>query len=595
MKTEASRQQSPQSVNHSIRVNDKMTTQITWKNSEGTMISSTGSYTTGTSTIAEHSKSVLINVDNQHVYSRTISNSSTRTNHLSQLIIPQSRSFQWFLLLFIVLRISIHLAYCNYQSVLIMNNAVSTQAAKKSTTLASNLTINKDSQFVCTGSTSDTSTSPWWMASYPSINTSSNVLPTIVIYPSYPQIPLPCFPASFWRISNPRKFKPLDQGLVFIKLVKVASSTAAGIHLRLADREAQRRRQQVTYLEGSSTSHSDINNNDSHRKATPIISFPQLSSNKSQVTSSMDEISMCLANYRHGAANQLVGSEAWPHSWNQTRDNGDDLQQGTVLRHQRAAQLRVWTMVREPTVRALSAFFFFESTRKRNEPTVNRIIAFLQGSQSKRDPFGHYCKWLNTNKMTMEQWKNRGPDFIHQIMTDFDFIGVTERFDESLVVLSFLWQIPLGDLLYLSPAKAHGSWTLWLQGSKQYCYLVKEPPPSIFQSPQIQEYLRSPEWRERVYLDQLIYQSAVSSLDATIASIGVDRVQERLQAFRAAQAVAAQACPPAAYQPCYPNGTAVQQGNEKGSGFCYDGDIGCGHTCLDQVANRLGIHEYHEL
>jgi hypothetical protein len=572
-----------------------MATQRSWSNSEGGSTIFTGLHTTntGTPTTAEHSESKK--VDNQHVYSPTILGSSSGTDHHIQLTASQSRSFQAFLLLFIVLRISIHLVYSNYRYVLITKNEVSTQTTKASASLASNLKIDTNSQSVCTMSSNDASTSLWWMASYPSINSSSDALLTVVIYPSYPQIPLPCFPASFSRIRNPKKFKPLDQGLVFIKLIKVASSTAAGIHLRIADREAQRRRQQGTYLEGNNTSSNNVIKLGSQTNAISNISLlQQWSSRKSQVTSSIDGVSMCLANYRHGAASQIVASDAWPYLWNQTRDNVDDHQQGITWRHKRATQLRVWTMVREPTTRALSAFFYLENTRKGIEPTIDNIIAYLHNPQSKPAVYDHYRKWLITSKMTEEHWMSRGPDFIRQIITDFDFIGVTERFDESLVVLSFLWQIPLGDLLYLSPAKAHGSWALWQQGNRQYCSLVREPPPSILQSPQIQEYLRSSEWHDRVYWDQRIYQSAVASLDATIASIGVNRVQERLEAFRAAQAVAAQACPPVAYQPCQPNGAMLQQSNDQGSGICYDADMGCGHACLDRVADSLVIREYRE-
>jgi hypothetical protein len=519
-----------------------------------------------------------------------------------------------FLILFISVRIYIHLAYTSSHQIL----ATITEIHTTKTMIETDSEVAKcvPNVRVKNGKTKTqaTDTSPWWMASYPPTSNSDNMT-TIVIYPSYPQIPLPCFPADIqWepiQITEVQsRSPPTNRGLIFVKLFKVASTTAAGVHLRIADREAQRVRQRIITL-GVPSSSSNISND-------PTTSSSSSSNNNTSTiynygNSDVTNLDLCQNNFCHGLASKIVQPDAWTRAWTSPSMDADidHPQQSSHLhqrqpvvepwRQRRAAQLRVWTMVREPTVRAISYFVFLQMVRNAKEPTVNEIIAFLRGQTLDpiQHPYSHYRTWMSTGAASvtpssLDEWNDRGPEFLRQIMIDFDFIGVTERFDESLVVLSILWQIPLGDLLYLTPAKARGSWSIVLNRSQQHCFLVSDPPLSILQLPEIQDYLRSTEWRTRVYWDQRIYQSAVASMNATIASIGIDRVQNRLTAFRAAQAVASQACPPEMNQPCFPNGTLVREGWNQTSGLCYVFDMGCGHACLDQVAERLGLDEYHD-
>ena len=44
------------------------------------------------------------------------------------------------------------------------------------------------------------------------------------------------------------------------------------------------------------------------------------------------------------------------------------------------------------------------------------------------------------------------------IIDDYDFVAVTERLDESLVVLQMLLDLPLGDILYLVPVILSKVW-----------------------------------------------------------------------------------------------------------------------------------------
>jgi hypothetical protein len=566
---------------------------------------------TGTNTTAIESTSRRLDsrqYNNPLLYATASSNSSAKDPcwypHSAELRSCRSRSFPSYLILFVSLRILLYLIYHNHQQVLLTTSTSTLfEQAVHVAVLFNSTSTDETPQSLCTTSTSTAAAtttaaplSPWWAVSYPSTPTSRKEDVTVtVIYPSYPHTPWPCFPVTSQldkKAIHPQHLTQTistDKGLVFIKLLKVAGSTAAGIHLRLADREAQRQRMALR-----EQSHDNSSNE------TTISLSIQSSTDRPASSNNIIE-TLCLARFQHGMAFKMVQSDAWPHSW-APNDRITTTTTATITndpdtmtppwRRQRATRLRVWTMVREPTVRAMSQFFYSRMLQKGYEPTVDNMKTFLQAPYIK--PFAHYRTWLHTNatRLSTDAWNERGRQLVHQLLTDFDFVGVTERFDESLVVLSFLWQIPLGDLLYLSSPKARGTWTVIPPRSHEQCFMMIEPPMSILQLPEMQTFLQSPEWRERVYWDQRIYQSAVSSLDATIASIGVGRVQERLQAFRAAQAVAAQDCPPDAYQPCYPNGTVVQSSQEESQ--CYLQDMGCGHACLDRVAESLSIHEYHE-
>jgi hypothetical protein len=45
---------------------------------------------------------------------------------------------------------------------------------------------------------------------------------------------------------------------------------------------------------------------------------------------------------------------------------------------------------------------------------------------------------------------DEAPAIINQILSDYDFIGITERMAESAVALMMLLGVNMGDILYLS-------------------------------------------------------------------------------------------------------------------------------------------------
>jgi hypothetical protein len=161
-------------------------------------------------------------------------------------------------------------------------------------------------------------------------------------------------------------------------------------------------------------------------------------------------------------------------------------------------------------------------------------------------------------------------------LNDYDFIGVTERMDESLVVLQMLLGVETADILALS-AKTNGGFD---DGAyKQKCvYIV---PSFITQG--MKDFFASTAWKRHVAGSKLMYDAAVSSLDATIESLGRREFEAQLQQFRAAMKVVQSKCAANVTLPCTSGGKRLNRTKE----CFFGGDVGCGQQCLDEVSNAL--------
>ena len=177
-----------------------------------------------------------------------------------------------------------------------------------------------------------------------------------------------------------------------------------------------------------------------------------------------------------------------------------------------------------------------------------------------------------------------------RILDDYNFIGVTERMDESLVVLKLLLNLELGDILYLS-AKQNGSYDAGGGfKNKKGCVLIQ---PSVV-SPGMEKFLydHNSKWQsDIVKWDKMLYQAVNQSLDLTIDRLGRPMFEETLSAFRSARDVAIRECRdvavPCSLRPVAENGTEVVERLPEEMTSCLWKDSGCGATCLDKVADRM--------
>lgn len=179
--------------------------------------------------------------------------------------------------------------------------------------------------------------------------------------------------------------------------------------------------------------------------------------------------------------------------------------------------------------------------------------------------------------MTLQPFQpKRNPNFtihkaVESIMREYDFIGLVERMDESLVALKMILNLKINDILYLS-AKRNGGWD---EGAyqAQCIYIV----PS-FVSSGMRRFFRSKQWRDYTAGDRMLFQAVNRSLDLTIDSLKRDEFERQLRHYRIAKVQAQEICGPTTIYPCSAGGE-----RRKDNHTCLWWDSGCGYQCLDRL------------
>ena len=164
------------------------------------------------------------------------------------------------------------------------------------------------------------------------------------------------------------------------------------------------------------------------------------------------------------------------------------------------------------------------------------------------------------------------------IMDGYDFIGITERLDESLVVLQMILGLDVGDILYLS-AKQSGGYALVSNKGTPRCIATEHKK----REPYMLEFFESPEWKKHIEDDAKLHQAVNESLDLTIERLGRSEFETKLQTFQEALSLAQERCEEKTIFPCSTDGEYIEKND------CYKLDMGCGYPCLDKVASELSV------
>ncbi|GAX12450.1 hypothetical protein FisN_2Hh284 [Fistulifera solaris] len=230
----------------------------------------------------------------------------------------------------------------------------------------------------------------------------------------------------------------------------------------------------------------------------------------------------------------------------------------------------LWTLLREPTPRYISEFFHFQVSRKNVSATDDNIIEFLRhGTHSDR----HYLSWLTLRGY--RKATSRVETTLQYILDDYDFMGILERLDESVVALQMILNVSLADVLSVS-SKLNGG-----HDDGQYqkkCFLIQ---PS-FVSSGVQAFLESEEWQEYIGPEQALYNAVNRSLDRTIDALGREIFAQKLLAYQQAMKAVSLRCQNVRF-PC------SESGERRSETDCLAADMGCGFECLDQVSNELNL------
>ena len=321
--------------------------------------------------------------------------------------------------------------------------------------------------------------------------------------------PLPCFdpmldvePGQNW-FDKPVQKKPAREGLFYLKLCKTASSTAAGVHLRIARNLARRRGE----------------------------SWP-----------------VCRSRFLHGIAGPKMYRFA-------QRD---------------LTKSFLWTILREPTNRYVSEYFHFEVSRKSTPVNLRSFQRFLR-----RGPHAdhHSLSWLAIRGYNYQSDKSNPMQTAQTILKSYDFIGLSERFDESVVVLSMLLGIPLRDVLYMSSKQSGGYDGL--------CFKIQPSKLTLA----MKRHLQSAEWQNYVAPEVALWKAVNTSLDLTIDRLGRTKVQANVALFQKVLTAVAQRCTNMTKFPCSSEGEPISPEETD----CLVVDMGCGLDCIDGVADAFAL------
>jgi hypothetical protein len=194
----------------------------------------------------------------------------------------------------------------------------------------------------------------------------------------------------------------------------------------------------------------------------------------------------------------------------------------------------LWTVIRGPTQRAISHYFFELVSRQGTMVTSFGMINEL--NRHKNLQFKHLAMaYVNSadgpssaNRTSPTRYKVESPmtsrsNIIEMIQNDilanFHFIGVSERMEESLVVLKMLLQLETQDVIVLS-SKLNGG----LDDGRFDGTCVKIQPS--YTTPDVDTYLEE-EFRVLNH-DFFLHAVANRSLDLTIDSIGREKFDREL-------------------------------------------------------------------
>jgi hypothetical protein len=256
----------------------------------------------------------------------------------------------------------------------------------------------------------------------------------------------------------------------------------------------------------------------------------------------------------------------------------------------------LYSSIRDPVQRAMSWIFYTMSNqgvRPTDEAVLQRLkrrAHFVKGGQESNSQFtneaGAQVGYMHTgDHLLAPLWNGTTPNKVRnlklaktrvaEVLQQYDFIVIVERIQESLVVLQLLLGLKTTDILYLS-SKLSGGFSFVFSPNPGCHKLTKAPI-----SPAVDAYLSSSHWYAQNYQDYLLYKAANQSLDLTIDNLGRTRFNKALAVYQQMMHKAKD-CENEAIFPCSSDGVHQEEDETN----CYQKDWGCGYPCLDR---RFGL------
>jgi hypothetical protein len=228
----------------------------------------------------------------------------------------------------------------------------------------------------------------------------------------------------------------------------------------------------------------------------------------------------------------------------------------------------LWTFFREPASRQVSDYFHFHVSRRGNDPSDD---ALFRNESMKALRVVNY---MTGNVFYTPAMRNfTAEQKVEHILNAYDFIGLVDRYHESLILLKMIYNLDLRDILYTSAKRSGG----YDDGEfRQKCTFIQ--PSSVSRSMR-DWFQNSSEWSEYAKDEILLYRVVDKSIDLTIDAFGREEVQRQVDTLERAVRWADEICGPTAIYPCSADGKR-RQPNET---TCVAHDWACGHKCIETL------------
>jgi len=209
---------------------------------------------------------------------------------------------------------------------------------------------------------------------------------------------LPCYDAEIdWYAERRQNEGTAKVGFMFQRPLKTGSTTSIGMTLRMlrnvAARRRRRRRQQQVQGHDNTTMTTTATDN----------------SNSTTLTTTTTTSAMCKVRYTHGYGHPPMGQRFA----NRDKDRS-----------------WLWTLLRDPTSRAISSYYFFHVSRYRNPPTDDDFRSWLAEWRRERVQ-DYYLKSLSTKPTPLLEITRRKTaiNIASRILSEYNFIGITGMHD----------------------------------------------------------------------------------------------------------------------------------------------------------------------
>jgi len=265
----------------------------------------------------------------------------------------------------------------------------------------------------------------------------------------------------------------------------------------------------------------------------------------------------------------------------------------TRITSQRASRYRnrepqksfLWSVVREPVARLVSKYYHYGEVEKKSRVYKTQLSKFQNFIFNlEAQDYGYYFRSLAVDRRMIPGNKQHESD-TRELLESYDFLGVSERMDESLAVLKIILNLEIQDVLYLPIPKATPKdpsdvdsynvdfYERWRKGE---CRPI--PKPDI--RSEMKEWFYSEEFEAFIEADVMFYKAVNASLDKTISKLGRDLVEKTVKQVQWAQKVALKECQNARF-PCSSQGEVQKETD------CLFSNVGCGYKCLDGLGEKL--------